>query len=152
MCEQLTHEHVLYAGMLKEYIALRSSIIKQNPINKKVITIPLATLGHDLKSLSMQSEKDVRCSLELSGFCSVCANIRDYVIKILELEYVERSKEKVSDPQWVEDEKGRSQKEQVGLKAIIQIHVCDQKSRDLVQSWNNQDIKIKGCKIKARIL
>ena len=143
-CDQIVHEQVLYAGLLREYIALRRSLMQQNPINKKLITIPLSRLGHNLESLSIQSEENIRCSVELSGFFSVYADIRDYMIKVLELEYVERSREKVSEPHWV--------KEQEGHKAIFHFHVCDQKSNDLVQKWNDQNVQIKGCKIKAKIL
>ena len=87
-----------------------------------------------------RKEDEKSFSLELSGFSSVCLDIREYVVKILKLEHVERFKDKVSDPHWRED----------GHTALFSLNLCDKNSEQLIQIWNEQDIKIKGCVIRAR--
>merc|ERR1711892_92751 len=146
LCEQVRHKKVLYAGLLKDYITRRTKIIKENPIQRKVISrppVPLLALVNDLTSMAEAFE------MELSGFSTICIDIREYVINILKLEYIERYKDKVSDPVWNNAE---SDLDQAGLRAVFHFNVCDKNSEQLIQRWNDQDVKIKGSKIKARIM
>jgi len=71
------------------------------------------------------------------------------VIKIMKLEYIERYTDKVSEPVW---NNAGSDLDQAGLRAVFHFNVCDKNSEQLIQRWNDQDVNIKGHKIKARIL
>jgi len=54
LCEQVRHTKVLYAGLLKDYITSRTKIIKENPIQRKVISrppVPLVALGFPQSAL-----------------------------------------------------------------------------------------------------
>ena len=117
LCEQVRHKKVLYAGLLKDYITCRTKIIKENPIQRKVFSrppVPLVALVNDLSSMSEAFE------MELSGFSTICIDIREYVINILKLEYIERYTDKVSEPVWKNELEAGS-----GPKAVFNLNVCD---------------------------
>ena len=150
-CRPLENDNILYVGLLKDYITKRAHIIKENPIERRVLSRPPdppESLETDLSAISLASKDQNRFSLELSGFSSVCIDIREYVIKIMKLDHVEQSKDKVSDPYWRE---GKSENSPIGLTALFSLNVCDRKSEQLIKIWNDKDIKIKDCVIRARI-
>eukprot|EP00092_Neocalanus_flemingeri_P027711 GFUD01030080.1.p1 GENE.GFUD01030080.1~~GFUD01030080.1.p1 ORF type:complete len:357 (+),score=86.62 GFUD01030080.1:94-1164(+) len=143
---------ISYVGKLKDYITHRSQIIKENPIHIKVLSpppLPPAPLSKELFANCLASEDLNRFNLELSGFSSECRDMREYVIKIMKLEYVEGFKEKVSEANWfkVEDRDGES----LRFTARISLNLYDIKRDQFVKTWNDKNIKIGGCNIRARI-
>ena len=94
--ELVENDKVLYVSLLKDYVMTRTQIIKENPTGKQFLSRP--PIPPEPLEKRRRKEDENRFSLELSGFSSVCINIREYVVKVMKLEHVERRRDKVSDP------------------------------------------------------
>ena len=149
--ELLKNTQIIYVGLLKDYITDRSQIIKENPICIRVLCpppLPIAPLVRDLSGIALASEDQNRFSLELTGFASRSIDIREYVIKIMKLEYAD-SKEKVTEANWCEVQETEDESSRFTVR--IGMNLYGTKPEQFVQCWNDKDIKIGGCSIRARI-
>ena len=141
--ELVKQKNVYYVGFLKEYIEKRSRIISENPLS-------LNYLGkvHNLKNRSIQQmnqhNSQNRFSLALEGFSTRYDEVRNYVVKILGLEYVERSREKISEATWCEKD--------TLYTAQFTINISDKKPEQLIDKWNSQSVIIRGNEIKAKCI